>query len=229
MTELSVLMSVRGTSEWLGEALDSVFAQMPLDLEVLIAANGTSEHTAVWGTAQRYDLERVTVSMWDEERTLSSSLNALLGQAAGRFVMRLDPDDQVAEKSLHTVLQYARPGGRVVYGAYLDFGTVTRIVYPKPATADRLYQHSVGPYNYVVEAEALKHVGGWREVGYEDWDLLIRLVAAGLTPYHIGLVTLKHRVREDGRGAEFARTHAQRLEAMRQANAEWFRAMGVMP
>ena len=95
------------------------------------------------------------------------------------------------------------------------------------ATAEALAQYSVGPYCYLARPELFKQAGGWREVGYEDWELLVRLMAAGGEYCMVPEVVLYHRVRSDGRLAEFSKTNAERIEAIRQANADWFRSQGV--
>ena len=58
-------------------------------------------------------------------------------------------------------------------------------------------------------------------------ELLVRLMAAGGRYCTVPEVVLFHRVRAAGRGAEFYKTDAERIQAIREANAEWFRSQGV--
>ena len=228
MAEVTVLTSVCGTAPWLAESVLSVLraAAGGVDIELLVRANGEAEHC---------DVERIMclvnarVFYTDPTISLSDSLNGMLAVASGEYVIRVDPDDALAPGGLRWLLEAARSGGpnAVANGSYRDFGERVGVIPVKMATPQALARHSVGAYHYLARAELFKRVGGWREIGYEDWELLVRLMAAGGEYCMVPEVVLYHRVRNDGRGAAFSKTNAERIEAIRQANAEWFRSQGV--
>lgn len=225
--DLSILMSVHGTAQWLREALSSLESQLFVGFEVLVCANGqanilpTLEACRHFKSVQFLLINAKTVP-------LSDALNDLLGQARGRCIMRLDPDDKLPDDSrvLCDMVEHA-DCGYVIYGDYINFDDSEQYIHAIIASAENLASRSVGPYNYVAKADFFRAVAGWREVGYEDWDLLIRLVAGGARPCLLGRPALLHRVRSDGRLAEMKKNHQAHLEAMRQGNVEFFRRSGV--
>ena len=228
MAEVTVLTSVCGTAAWLAESVLSVMCS-GVDVELLVRANGGAEHRDVMRIMCQVPADRCRVFYTDQTISLSDSLNGMLAAATGEYVIRVDPDDALAPDGLQHLLEAARSGGpdAVVNGSYLDFGERAGVIQAKMATPQALARHSVGSYCYLARAELFKRAGGWREIGYEDWELLVRLMAAGGEYRIVPEVVLYHRVRSDGRLAAFSVTNAERIEAIRQANAEWFRSQGV--
>jgi len=226
---VSVLCSVCGTAAWLAEAVLSVQCS-GVDHELLVRANGHAEHQDVMRITAQLPAQQCRVFYTDTTVDLSDSLNGLLAQARGEYIMRLDPDDALKPEGLRRLLDAARDGGPmgVANGSYIEFGVRRGLVLVKQATPGALAQHSVGAYNYLARRDLFLQAGGWREVGYEDWELLVRLMAAGGQYRMVLEPVLYHRVRADGRGAMFAVTDAERIQAIREANADWFRSQGVM-
>ena len=232
MAEVTVLTSVCGTASWLAEAVLSVLraAAGGVDVELLVRANGEAEYCDVERIMCQVHADKCRVFYTDPTTSLSDSLNGMLAVASGEYVIRVDPDDALAPGGLRLLLEAARSGGpnAVANGSYRDFGERGGVYPVKPATPQALAQYSVGAYCYLARPELFRQAGGWREVGYEDWELLVRLMAAGGEYRMVPEVVLYHRVRSDGRMAEFSKTNAERIEAIRQANADWFRSQGVV-
>ena len=228
MAEVTVLTSVCGTVPWLAESILSVVCS-GVDVELLVRANGEAEHRDVMRIMCQVHADQCRVFYTDRTISLSDSLNGMLVEATGEYVIRVDPDDALAPGGLRRLLETARSGGPngVANGSYLDFGERAGLIQVKMATPQALARYSVGPYCYLARTELFKRAGGWREVGYEDWELLVRLMAAGGEYRMVPEVVLYHRVRSDGRWMAFSKTDAGRVEAIRQANADWFRSQGV--
>ncbi|MCK5602136.1 hypothetical protein KAR91_09710 [Candidatus Pacearchaeota archaeon] len=218
--QVSFLTSVKGTSQFLPEMLDSV-KDCGVDYEVQIRANGLPEWDAVKFATDGRPRCHVTRTMGIS--TLSDSLNDLMMLANAPLVMRLDPDDALPPRVMQWLIQAYRGIKDVVYGNYLDvqFNQRNELVLNRYASARTLWDFPVGPYNFLISRDFGLSVM-WKEVGYEDWNMYIRLMAAGGVPKNLDLVALHHRVRPDGRLASFVTAHERRLEAMREDNKEWF-------
>ena len=221
--DVSVLMSVCGTGDWLGEALLSLM-QSDANYQLVIRANGSAEVDTVERLTLYVPQERRVVLAGEETATVSDSLNETINCIRARWAMRLDQDDALPPGALESMIEAAdkHPGQPVVYGDYLDHAMNPRLHEARPATAEVLYVNNAAPYNYLMPTALLREVGGWRENGYEDWDLLIRLMAAGGEWVILEEVTLFHRVRADGLLAEYMQTHEDRVQAIRESNAEFF-------
>lgn len=232
---LSVLVSVHKTGQWLSEALDSIAAS-GLEIEILVAANGSGDRKAVQAVQDTGDYHPLAQFFYRRKTlSLSDSLNDLLARATGNMVCRLDPDDRFKPLGLVMMVFSAESTTpSVAYGHYQDFGDPRTegsdgLILCKEATPHALARHSVGPYCFVTQMETMRAAGGWREVGYEDWDLLVRLVALGAEPIPLDVTVLEHRVRRDGRLAVFKREHAGRVAEIYRANRTFFQQHGVKP
>jgi len=227
MGDITVLMSVCGTSQWLAEAVLSIRVNSP-KVQILISANGPAEWEPCMRVAQL--LPTYNVVYRAETLPLSDSLNSLLADVRTRYVIRVDPDDLLPPGTL-AVMRMAAQGVKapIVLGHYRDFGLVSdRVIKCKQPTAQALYSYSVGPYNYLAETDILHAVGGWRDTAYDDWDLLISLIAAGCTPVCLDRVILNHRVRVGSRLERLLPHHEENLAELREYHHDWFHAQGVV-
>lgn len=225
MLKATILTSVKGTGKWLeGMLVSALHMQGGACHEVIINANGEDEWDDVDEALKMLPGENIFVNYRRHALTLSRSLNMLSALSYTNLIMRLDPDDRLPTNALPRMIEMHEENGpdAVVYGDYRDFGAVNRTIKCKPATKRALWSHSVGPYNFLITRNLLKRAGGWAEIGYEDWNLYIRLMAAGGKPVPLNIITLFHRVRSGGRGAKFALDHEARLTEMHEANKEWF-------
>lgn len=225
MTKVTIIMSVSKTAEWMGDALQSILDSR-LSIEVLVRACGFHEINEIGRHAGL--LNKVGAILCDnhDPMFLSQSLNYMVGQATGKYVMRLDPDDILEVGALKEMVHLLEGGAyeTFTYGDYQDFTDSGRrvIVHCKDATAQALWKHSVGPYNFLARTDFVREVR-WREIGYEDWNMYIRMLAAGGIPLPLNMISLLHRVREDGRGAILSRRHEQMIAEMREANGKFFK------
>jgi GT2 family glycosyltransferase len=221
--QVSILMSVCGTSQWLAEAVLSVVT-CGVDFELLIRANGVKEYKPWERIGQHVPQGRVTTFFTHPIMGLADSLNGMLEFAQAPYVMRLDPDDVLPPGTLPEMLEaaYSAGAGPVVYGDYVDFGERSGLIRAREATPQALSWHNVAPYNYLAPTWLFRKVGGWQEVGYEDWDLLVRMLAAGGQPVMIPRVILYHRVRSDGRLAAQMADHDAHVLGIRERSREWF-------
>lgn len=221
MKKVSFLVSVRGTAEYLPELLPTL-DNCGVPHQTLIRANGEDQIADVLKYARWHD----DVTYVNDPLTLSESLDDLTRLAAGPLVMRVDPDDMLPERTLHHLVMAHDRKADVVYGHYKDFGEADRVIECKYANARNLWRTSCGPYNFLIHRDFALRVG-WREIGYEDWNMYIRMMSAGGIPKPMDIVALHHRVRSDGRLANYAGEHDTRVRAMRLANASWFVANGA--
>jgi GT2 family glycosyltransferase len=228
VAKVAVLTSVCGTAQWLAEAMLSL-ATSGADYMAYITANGQREWETCWQIGEMLG-ERVMMRAYSETVPLASSLNAMLTGVSEPYTVRLDPDDSFPPGALCALLDAVERAdqGRMAFGHYRDFGEVDRLIHCQRPTARALYEHSVGPYCLLGPTRAFRELGGWRDVAYEDWDLTIRLVAAGYTIVALDRVVLLHRVRKAGRLAQILPAHQKHLAELRKLNFDFFRRAGVI-
>ncbi len=216
MARVSVLMSCYGTGRWLWEALDSLPWDMP-GLEVWVTANGDApQDVAAVALAER--TRPIRAIYRDVTLPLSGSLNVMLARAAGDYVMRLDCDDKLPEGALEAMLAAADAAPRpcIVYGGWVDFGGRERVVEAKPLA--RVASICPGADNLLMDTRLAREIGGWEEIGYEDWHLYAKLSRyPGLTAVMLDAPVLLHRWRADGRYAQMVADNDAHVAAIREA------------
>jgi len=215
MASVTVLTSVHGVGHFLPEAMASIPWELP-GLQVIVTANGADDIAAVRDAVLIYPA--IVPIYRDVTVTLSDSLNAMLDLAAGDYMMRLDHDDMLITSMLAEMLGVAVPGG-FVYSGYVDFGDQRRVVRPGLATLDNVRRGNPCGYNILVDTALARFIGGWEEVGFEDWYFLARLVKVGAQGVRLNRSTLLHRARAGGRGAKLYHTYEQRVAEIQEALA----------
>ena len=176
----------------LKRSVSSILDQSFSDLELLICDDGSTQEATLWlRQAARADARIRLIHRKDGLTSLPAKLNACLQQARGAFVARMDDDDfshpdrfekQLRFLSAHTSVAFL--GSNVeLYQAGKPIGT--RQLPEKPTVQDFFFTQPYVHPALMFRREALQAVHGYSEDPHcilcEDYDLLLRLYAAG---YH---------------------------------------------
>ena len=94
MVKVSILIPTYNYGRFLGECLDSVFAQTYRDFEVIVADDGSTDDTEQ--VARAYPVRYYKL----EHRGISATRNFLLEQASGEFIASIDSDDTYMPEKL---------------------------------------------------------------------------------------------------------------------------------
>lgn len=109
---VSVLIPTYNCGQFLGEALDSVFAQTFTDFEIIVVDDGSTDNTSE--VVSRYP----TVKYIPREHCgVSTARNAAIAEATGEFVVFLDADDMWTPDKLEKQVAYldAHPDCMLVF------------------------------------------------------------------------------------------------------------------
>jgi hypothetical protein len=192
--QVSVLMPVRNADEWLQEALASVAAQTLDDWELLAVDDHSSDASrSVLEAAAGRDSRILLVA--NPGHGIVDALNCGLQLARAPLIARMDADDcclptRLAEQQralrdnprLFAVgcAVEAFPGDRMNDGMrrYLDWqGSLTTTA---ELGRDRFVECPVLHPTLMLHGQRLRELGGWCSRGWpEDWDLVLRALAAG--------------------------------------------------
>ncbi|WP_336338317.1 glycosyltransferase family 2 protein [Haloarcula brevis] len=202
---VSVVIPAYERGDVVGRAVDSALAQTVSDIEVVVVDDGSDDDTAA--VAEAYDDERVRVLTHGTNRGVSAARNTGVEVAAGEYVAFLDSDDEWLPRKLERQLASLDGRGEEWVGAYCDvtaaglspLGRLAAVV------SERLFRSAapreggrelaeallslqvfMGPGStLLVEREAVESAGGFDEglSIYEDWDLVLRVLAAGKLAY----------------------------------------------
>ncbi|HEX7091196.1 MAG TPA: glycosyltransferase [Longimicrobiales bacterium] len=212
MPRVSVLLPCRNAAAHLPEAIASLEAQTYADFEVLAVDDGSTDATAALLEAWAARDGRVRV-LRAPPRGLVPALASALDAAAGELIARMDADDIAEPDRLarQVALLDASPdvvacGTRVRYfpraavrdGVRRYEQWLNALTEPEELARDIFVECPIAHPALVVRRAALLAVGGYRDPGWpEDYDLVLRLWAAGGRLANVPAVLLRWRERPD--------------------------------
>jgi peptidoglycan/xylan/chitin deacetylase (PgdA/CDA1 family) len=185
--DVTVVIPTRDRWDLLRTTLRSVLEQRDVDLEIVIVDDGSRRPRS---SVADLDDPRVRVIRHDRSRGVAAARNAGIANATGTWVAFLDDDDVWAPDKLRVQLDAAEAiDAAFAYTGVLqvrdDDGAVALAEPPSPhELAGLLQSHDAipaGASNVLVRAELVRSVGGF-DLDFHhlaDWDLWIRLAAAG--------------------------------------------------
>ncbi|MBL8954286.1 MAG: glycosyltransferase [Myxococcaceae bacterium] len=193
MPSISVLLPARDAEATVSTAARCILEQSFGDLELIAVDDGSVDATR----ARLLELADARVKVLDGGgRGLVHALNLALGHARGRWVARMDADDECHRSRLELSLAKLNAEPKLVgvgtqveifrddrpvspnlaaYGAWLNGLTDPALLY-----RDRFVESPLCHGSVLLERAALERVGGWADGDFpEDWELWLRLLEGG--------------------------------------------------
>ncbi len=192
VTSIDVVIPVFHRAERIAEAVSSVLAQAaPPDVVVgvIVVDDGSTDHTPAVAAALAREFPSVTAILLDRNHGPSAARNAGLHRSAASHITFLDSDDLMLPGRLAFQVERLAAPPKVDAVTGLEIVEVQPGVVPPP-WVQRLPAVEVAPRHYVMSMLVARHhllaVHGFDEtirVG-EDFDLMVRLCAAGVRFAH---------------------------------------------
>ena len=219
LPSLSVLLPCRNAAEWLPDCVASLETQTRDDFEVVAVDDGSTDETGAllneW--ADRDHRVRVLASGRAGVPPAAGGLVAALRLAVERstapLLARMDADDVAHPDRIEKQLAYmaARrdlaacgtgvelfPAPRLGTG-YRRYGRwLNSLNDPERLERDLFVECPIAHPTLVVRRSAFLATGGYRDAGWpEDYDLILRLYAAGMRASNLAEPLVRWRVRTD--------------------------------
>ena len=199
--EVSVVVTLFNYAGVVTETLDSIVASEDVVFELIVVDDhSTDEGRAVVETfmAEHPDVPVLLLGS-DINRGLVGARNLGFGRARADRVMVIDADNLVYPNCLRRLSDALDrdPGAAFAYSTLEDFG-----VQPGLRSAMDWYVPWLCEMNYIdaqamICVEAFNRVGGYQEhadhYGWEDWDLWLRMAAAGERGVHVRSMLGRYR------------------------------------
>lgn len=193
--KISVLMGAYNCANTLETAVRSIREQTYPYWNMIICDDGSEDDTYTTACKLAEADSRITVIQNQKNCGLAQTLNNCLALADGEFIARMDGDDFCAPSRFLDELE--------VFGEYPDIAIVGtgmnlydetgyygHIMFPQRPQPENLINGT--PFCHastMIRAAALRAVGGYRSTPdterVEDYDLWIRMFAAGYTGYNL--------------------------------------------
>lgn len=221
---VTVVVPCFNTHQHLPEAIASVRAQTFPGIELLVIDDGSTDPQTLACLASLPPDIRV---VRQENRGLPAARNAGMRMARGRFVMPLDCDDRIEPTMIAACVEAAeRTGAAYAYAQIALTGDASGIV-RKPFNFFEQLATNHLPYCLLMRRDVWQQVGGYDEAmwqGYEDWELNIRLGAAGFFGVQVPQPLFVYSVSSTGMlNSVSKRRHAGQWRKIRQRHRALYR------
>ena len=182
MPRVSVIIPCYNRAAFLGEAIESAFAQTGVHVDVIVVDDGSTDDSR--GVAERYSRAEY---VHQQNAGPSAARNQGLGRATADFVIFLDADDRLMPTAAAqgVGLLLSQPECAMASGQVRLIDEHGQCVEEPPAwcpDGDPYRAFLLGNYIWTPSAvtfrrRAVQQIGGFaREfLGVEDWDLYLRL------------------------------------------------------
>lgn len=206
---LSVVLTCHDLGPYISEAVESVWASERLPDEVLIVDDGSRDEAT---RARLADLEREAAGrglplrvLHQGNQGLARARNAGLAAAAGGFISFLDGDDLVEPAfyrlALDLLTRHPRLGGVAAWSVcFGPDGSPVGFWNPPHPELPLLFVENLVFVPCLTRTELLRRLGGYdarQRYNYEDWELSVRMLAAGWPIVTLPAFLARYRVRPD--------------------------------
>lgn len=206
---VSVVIPAHNAAPYIGQALESVFAQGLDGVQVIVVENGSTDSTA--DVAEQFG-RGVTV-VRSSVRGAQQARNLGIAMAAGRYLKMLDADDRLTDGALLRQLSQAEDVERLEPNAFVygDFEYISAAGEPLGVKRFRPLAAGENPLAHALENAPLvsaplhqtalvQAVGGFDETlpREHETDLYFRLLLSGAVARHFPEVTFQYRQHTDG-------------------------------
>ena len=226
---ISIIIPAYNVSNYIGDALRSVFVQDFNDYEVIVVNDGSSDTPALEQVLEPYR-DRIRY-IHQENCGISAARNAALRIARGELIALLDSDDVWMEGKLTEQLEFMRQGQfDMVYADALLIGDVPwpagttfmdRSPSNGPVTLNSLLDLSVTVVvsTVIMRKDLVERAGSFDEEDrniVEDFDLWLRMVRIGGRIGYQHKVVAQYRYRSDSISASRIKLHEAALRVLQK-------------
>ena len=198
--DVSIVVTAYNYARFIDECLDSCLGQngTTLKYEVIVVDDGSTDDTPTL-LARRSDPRLYVLRIENSGIELAS--NQGFGVARGRYIVRVDADDALEPDYLARMEPMLEQGCDFCYSDYtiIDGDSVPKEVVrlPEYDPKEVITRGDFLATGTMYSAELLRFHGGYasqiRNSGLENYELIIKLVAAGAKGFHVAAPLFKYR------------------------------------
>lgn len=206
---VSIIIPAYNAAEFMGETLDSVFAQTYNNWEVIVVNDGSSDTARLEEVLKRYPSNLIYIKQ--DNQGAAVARNTGLRAASGEFVAFLDADDRWAPAFLEKQMNLLKSNSAdIVFADAMLFGDSRldgrTFMQLNPLSGEVTAENLLAVKVTILTSTVLARKAVILEVGMfdvslrrgQDFDLWLRLAKAGARFANSRDVLAHHRIVEDG-------------------------------
>lgn len=196
---VSVLIPHYNQARFLGDCIDSVWAQTHPNVEIVVVDDCSSEREAKFVLDELEEHEDVKVLRLDRNGGPSRARNLGLELCSGRYVLPLDSDNLLLPEALEVLVEQLCEAGEEVGFIYPNlqfFGNREDYFEPPPYNVYTLFHGNYCDTCSLIDRGVFDAGLRYREeivLGHEDWEFVLRLASHGIRGEAAKTPTLRYR------------------------------------
>ena len=202
--KVSVVMGIYNCEKTLKESMDSLLNQTYDSFEIIICEDGSKDNTLQIAKdyVQKYP-KKIRLIQNETNRGLAYSLNKCIEVSTGEYIARMDADDIAYKDRLEKQMNYleTHPDCALVGSQAFLFNEEgiwgVRKTKRDPLKKDFLFGSQFIHPTIIIKKEILNQVGNYTvskaTLRAEDYDLFMRLYAAGFVGHNLEEILLNYR------------------------------------
>lgn len=199
-SQVSIIVPCFNQSQYLEEALKSVFEQSHSNWECIIVNDGSIDDTEEIALRWKKKDSRF-IYLKKNNEGLSAARNSGIIFSKSRYIMPLDADDILGKNYIKLALQEfdSDKNLKVVYSKGLKFGTEQGLLSLTPFSLRNLSRNCMIFASAMFKKEDWNRVGGYDEkmiYGWEDWEFWIAILKNGGNVKRIEEICFYYRIKE---------------------------------
>lgn len=203
---VSVLMSVYGGKQYLGQAIQSVLDQTFKDFEFIIVDDGSRDESLKM--IRSFQDPRIVLIENKVNQGLTKSLNVGIAKAKGKYIARMDADDISSANRLEKQVQFLEENQGIwavgTSAVLIDNNGEKKTTAKMPSDQQILgylmmFGNSLIHPSVMMRTEMIRKIGGYSEncMVAQDYDLWIRILESGGQLANLEEELIKLRVHEN--------------------------------
>jgi len=206
MPTISIIMGVYNCKrpDLLDRSIKSIVNQTFTDWEFIICNDGSSDPKTI-GLLKIYEEDkRIRVISYDQNKGLAHALNECLKLSKGKYIARQDDDDVSKPRRLQTLYDFLE-----IHPEYAVVGSIADVyddngiwgeyrLKEKPEKKTFYWNSPFAHPTILMRRAVLEELDGYREAKetrrHEDYDLFMRMYAAGYKGYNIQEKLYEYRI-----------------------------------
>ena len=194
---VSVVIPCFNQGIYIKDALASLASCNYMHKEIIIVNDGSTD-SFTNDLLEQLQKEGYSV-IFQENMGLGAARNAGILHSTGKYLLPLDADNKIRNNYISEAVAHLENNedSAVVYGNAQKFGAETGLIQPGSFVLQRLMMGNFIDACAVIRRSALDAVGlydNMKIMGYEDWDLWLRLAFKGYRFHYINDILFDYRV-----------------------------------
>lgn len=198
--KITIIIPCFNQGHFLQDALKSLEACDNSLFDLIVVNDGSTDENSI-KILKELSINGYNV-IFQQNKGLGEARNTGVRLANTPYILPLDADNKIYPSYLTKAIEIldARPNISVVYGNANFFGDKNGMLQPGPFNLQKLMLSNFIDACAVIRLSTLINVGlydNMQIMGYEDWDLWLRMAFAGYGFYYFDEVLFDYRVRHD--------------------------------